>query len=187
MIAGIIARHFLMEREYSLMPDSFRHPCPRFETCSMIRIPCAKLSDYRGKNVFFIFIRKMIRQVALKKPAISVMIILPYEKAAGVVILGVSPDSVESHVKFKKKFQLQFPLLADDGTWSLRSVWRLGTQESSWANRYEGVLRTTFSDRSRRAISRKVYEDVRPAEHSRELLAEFGLELKRLAYQNLGG
>ena len=33
----------------------------------------------------------------------------------GVVILGVSPDSSKSHTKFKSKYQLPFPLLADEG------------------------------------------------------------------------
>jgi peroxiredoxin Q/BCP len=89
------------------------------------------------------------------------------------VILGVSPDSVESHVKFKKKFQLQFPLLADEGhkVCDLYGVWG---PKKFMGKEYEGVLRTTFLIDAEGSI-KKVYEDVRPAEHSRKLLDDLGV------------
>ncbi|MBL8089486.1 MAG: peroxiredoxin, partial [Anaerolineales bacterium] len=96
-----------------------------------------------------------------------------YEKA-GVVILGVSPDDVESHVKFKKKFQLQFPLLADEGhvVCDLYGVWG---PKKFLGKEYEGVLRTTFLIDENGNI-KKVYENVRPSEHSNQLLADLGLK-----------
>jgi peroxiredoxin Q/BCP len=86
-----------------------------------------------------------------------------YQKA-GVVILGVSPDTVKSHAKFKTKYQLPFPLLADEdhkicdayGVWGLKK---------SMGREYEGVLRTTFLIDGRGIIA-YVFENVRPAEHS---------------------
>ncbi len=95
-----------------------------------------------------------------------------YENA-NIVVLGVSPDSVESHVKFKKKFQLQFPLLVDEGhkvcdaygTWGPKKY--LGRE-------YEGVLRTTFLIDGNGNII-KVFENVRPAEHSTEVLSALGV------------
>ena len=90
-----------------------------------------------------------------------------------MVILGVSPDDVESHIKFKKKFQLQFPLLADDGhkACDLYGVWG---PKKFMGKEYEGVLRTTFLIDVDGNIKR-VYEKVSTAEHSIELLAELGL------------
>ncbi len=87
---------------------------------------------------------------------------------ANVVILGVSPDSTKSHASFKKKFGLPFPLLADEGhkICDLYGVWG----EKSFAGRaYEGVLRTTFLIDSSGRIAR-VFENVKPAEHSAEVL-----------------
>ena len=95
-----------------------------------------------------------------------------YEKA-GVVILGVSPDDVASHVKFKKKFQLQFPLLVDDGH-KVCDAYGVWGPKKFMGKAYEGVLRTTFLIDGEGMI-KKVYENVRPAEHSAELLKEFGV------------
>jgi peroxiredoxin Q/BCP len=88
---------------------------------------------------------------------------------AGVTILGVSPDDAKSHTKFKDKYSLQFPLLADQGhkVCSLYGVW--GPKKLA-GHAYEGVLRTTFLiDREGRIAH--VFEKVKPAEHSAEVLA----------------
>lgn len=87
----------------------------------------------------------------------------------GIAILGVSPDTVQSHAKFKKKYGLPFPLLADPGhrICGIYGVW--GTKKFM-GRTYEGVLRTTFLiDRGGRIA--KVFERVRPSEHSAEVLA----------------
>ncbi len=88
---------------------------------------------------------------------------------ADVVILGVSPDSPQSHAKFKKKYSLPFPLLADEGhkVCSQYDVWG---PKKFMGREYEGVWRTTFLIDSNGRIA-KVFENVRPAEHSAEVLA----------------
>ena len=91
-----------------------------------------------------------------------------YEEAK-VVILGVSPDSVRSHVKFKEKFDLPFPLLADEDhkVCELYDVWAL---KKFMGREYMGVLRTTYLvDKNGQIV--RVFEKVKPAEHSDELLA----------------
>jgi len=95
-----------------------------------------------------------------------------YEKA-NIVVLGVSPDDVDSHVKFKKKFDLPFPLLSDDGhkVCDLYQVWG---PKKFMGKSYEGVLRTTFLIDGNGNII-KVFENVRPAEHSEEVLAALGV------------
>jgi peroxiredoxin Q/BCP len=87
---------------------------------------------------------------------------------ADIVILGVSPDSSRSHLKFKTKYSLPFPLLADEdrkvciayGVWGPKKFMGRG---------YEGVMRTTFLIDSSGRIA-KVFENVRPAEHSGEVI-----------------
>ena len=153
------------------MPISSGIPAPEFEMLDDTNV-LRKLSDFRGRNVVLYFYPKDDTPGCTREACNFRDDYSAYEKA-GVVILGVSPDSVASHVKFKKKFDLQFPLLADlehkvcdaYGVWGPKKF--MGKQ-------YEGVLRTTFLI-DKDGMIKNVYEDVRPAEHSAELLKELGL------------
>jgi len=150
------------------MPIAEGIPAPEFEMLDDTNT-LRKLSDYRGKNVILYFYPKDDTPGCTKEACNFRDDYSAYEQA-DVVILGVSPDSVKSHVKFKQKFQLQFPLLADEGhqVCDLYGVWG---QKKFMGKEYEGVLRTTFVIDGEGVIKR-VYENVRPAEHSAELLAE---------------
>ena len=71
-----------------------------------------RLSDYRGQSVVLYFYPKddtpgCTTEACNFRDDYSAYV------EAGVTILGVSPDSVKSHAKFKKKFGLPFPLLAE--------------------------------------------------------------------------
>ena len=150
------------------MPISAGIPAPDFEMLDDTNVS-RKLSDYCGKNVVLYFYPKDDTPGCTKEACNFRDDYSAYEKA-GVVILGVSPDSVASHVKFKKKFQLQFPLLADDEhkVCDLYQVWG---PKKFMGKEYEGVLRTTYLIDMEGNIKR-VFENVRPAEHSVELLKE---------------
>jgi peroxiredoxin Q/BCP len=88
---------------------------------------------------------------------------------AGVTILGVSPDTSQSHAKFKAKYGLPFPLLADaeHKICELYGVW--GTKKN-YGREYQGVFRTTFLIDEKGKII-QVFEKVKPAEHSEQVLA----------------
>lgn len=146
-------------------------PAPEFELLDDTGTP-RKLSDYRGRKVVLYFYPKDDTPGCTKEACNFRDDYSAYEKA-GVEILGISPDSVASHVKFKKKFQLQFPLLADDGhkVCDLYDVWG---PKKFMGKSYEGVLRTTFLIDENGNIVR-VFEGVRPAEHSAELLSALGV------------
>ena len=145
-------------------------PAPDFELEDDTGTP-RKLSDYRGSNVVLYFYPKDDTPGCTKEACNFRDDYSAYENA-GVAILGISPDDVKSHAKFKKKFQLQFPLLADLGhrVCDLYGVWG---PKKFMGKEYDGVLRTTFLIDGGGIIV-KVYENVRPAEHSAELLAELG-------------
>jgi peroxiredoxin Q/BCP len=87
---------------------------------------------------------------------------------AGVVILGVSPDTTKSHLKFKSKYHLPFTLLADveHKVCELYGVWG---KKKMMGREYYGVFRTTFLI-SRTGEIVKVFEKVKPAEHSQEVI-----------------
>jgi len=87
---------------------------------------------------------------------------------ADVVILGVSPNDTKSHAKFKQKNLLPFPLLADNDH-KICDQYGVWGPKKFMGREYEGVLRTTFLiDRDGRIA--KVYENVKPAYHSTEVL-----------------
>jgi len=92
-----------------------------------------------------------------------------YSKA-GVTILGVSPDSSSSHAKFKTKYGLTFTLLADTEhkVCELYNVWGL---KKNYGREYMGVFRTTYLIDEHGKIVH-VFENVKPAGHSTEILAE---------------
>ena len=76
-------------------------------------------------------------------------------KQAGAVVLGVSPDDVASHAKFRDKFHLNFPLLADDGhkvaerygAWREKNMYgkvSMGVQRSTFVIDADGVVRKAW-------------------------------------------
>lgn len=88
------------------------------------------------------------------------------------VILGVSKDSVTDHQKFKEKYALPFPLLADvDGkVCEAFGVWQ---EKALYGRTYMGIARTTFViGPDRRIVS--VFEKVKVEGHSAEVQAALG-------------
>ena len=97
---------------------------------------------------------------------------LPRFDASKSVILGLSPDSVNSHVKFKAKFELPYTLLADEEKTVLQAydVWK---EKSMYGKKYMGVERTTFLIDPKGRIA-KVFAKVKPAGHAAEVIAAIG-------------
>ena len=153
------------------MPISAGIPAPEFEMLDDTNIK-RKLSDFRGKNVVLYFYPADDTPGCTKEACNFRDDYSAYENA-NIVVLGVSPDSVESHVKFKKKFQLQFPLLVDEGH-KVCDAYGVWGPKKYLGREYEGVLRTTFLIDGNGNII-KVFENVRPAEHSTEVLSALGV------------
>jgi peroxiredoxin Q/BCP len=63
--------------------------------------------------------------------------------ATGVEVFGVSPDSVTSHVKFRKKYELPYRLLADVGH-EVAEAFGTWVEKSFAGKSYKGVERTSF-------------------------------------------
>jgi peroxiredoxin Q/BCP len=87
---------------------------------------------------------------------------------AGAVILGVSPDPVDSHAKFAGKYSLNFPLLADTNKAVTKAYGAWGEKTSS-GKPVVGLLRTTFVI-DRQGIIRKVFPSVKVDQHADEVL-----------------
>jgi peroxiredoxin Q/BCP len=90
-------------------------------------------------------------------------------QAAGAVVLGVSPDGVSSHGKFKGKYQLPFPLLADEDH-AVAEAYGAWGEKSMYGRKYHGILRTTFVIGTDGRIE-KIFLKVKPKGHAAEVLA----------------
>ena len=86
----------------------------------------------------------------------------------GAVVLGVSPDGVTSHEKFKRKYALPFPLLADPDH-AVAERYGVWGEKSMYGRKYFGIKRTTFMIDEAGRIA-KVFERVRPRGHAAEVL-----------------
>lgn len=126
-----------------------------------------RLADFRGQAVVLYFYPKDDTPGCTTEACNFRDDYSAYEQA-GVTILGVSPDSPKAHTKFKTKYDLPFPLLADTDhkVCDLYGVWG---PKKFMGREYEGVLRTTFVI-GPDGVIKKVFENVKPAEHSREVL-----------------
>jgi thioredoxin-dependent peroxiredoxin len=92
------------------------------------------------------------------------------ESTLGVRVLGISPDPVASHVKFKQKYGLPFTLLADPdhATAEAYGVWR---ERTKYGRTSVGLVRATFVIGPDGRLE-KVYDNVRAQGHVERLLAD---------------
>ena len=90
-------------------------------------------------------------------------------RKAGADIVGVSPDSVVSHEKFKAKFEFPFDLLADEDKALARAfdVWK---EKSMYGRKYMGIERSTFLIDDK-GVLRREWRKVKVPGHAEEVLA----------------
>jgi peroxiredoxin Q/BCP len=90
-------------------------------------------------------------------------------RKAGAIIIGVSPDNLASHEKFKAKFEFPFELLVDEdrAVCELFDVWR---EKTLYGRKYMGVERSTFLI-DERGVLRREWRKVKVPGHANEVLA----------------
>ena len=120
------------------------------------------LADYKGKWLVVYFYPKDDTPGCTKE-ACSFRDNLEEIRKRGVVILGISKDTVESHKKFAKKFDLTFPILADPQRKTIEAYGAWGKKALS-GKEYMGTLRNTYLVSPQGEIV-KTYEKVDPATH----------------------
>ena len=92
---------------------------------------------------------------------------LPKFHGLDAVVLGVSPDSIESHARFKKKYDLPYQLLADTDH-AVAEAYGVWQEKSMFGRKYMGVARTTFVIDTDGRVAR-VFENVKPEDHGVEV------------------
>jgi thioredoxin-dependent peroxiredoxin len=141
-------------------------PAPDFELSaddgSMVR-----LSDLRGRKVILYFYPKddtpgCTRQACELRDRIEEI------DERGAVVLGVSPDSVASHQKFKQKYGLNFKLLADEDH-KVADAYGVWAHKSLYGIKYWGNERTTFIIDEKGVVT-EVLAKVKAAKHADQVL-----------------
>ncbi|MCX7797343.1 MAG: thioredoxin-dependent thiol peroxidase [Melioribacter sp.] len=100
------------------------------------------LKDFLGQKIVLYFYPKDMTSGCTKE-ACDFRDNFPNFEKINVVVIGVSPDSVDSHKKFKEKYNLPFILLSDEKKEVIQKygVWK---EKSLYGKKYMGVERTTF-------------------------------------------
>lgn len=125
------------------------------------------LDDFKGRRNVVLYFYPMDDTPGCTKEACFFRDMTPRFEAHDAVILGVSPDSVESHQAFAHKFTLPFPLLADEDGQVAR---RYGSWREATAERGAGTVRNTFVI-DKDGVLRRVYPKVKVEEHVPEVLS----------------
>lgn len=128
-----------------------------------------KLSDYLGKKVLIYFYPKDDTPGCTTE-ACNFRDNFKDMSKLGLVVLGVSKDSVKSHKKFADKFDLNFPILSDESTEMIQEygAWRL---KKFMGREYMGIERMSVLVDESGNVS-KIYESVKPAEHTQEVMVD---------------
>jgi peroxiredoxin Q/BCP len=127
------------------------------------------LSDFAGKNVVLFFYPKD-NTPGCTREACSFQENLSTIQSKGAVVLGVSRDSTKSHVGFKTKYQLGFPLLSDPDSSVHKAYGAWGTK-TMYGKATTGAIRTTAIIDSKGRIA-KIFSNVKVDGHTEKVLAE---------------
>ena len=127
-----------------------------------------RLSDLRGKPVVLYFYPKDDTPGCTTQ-ACGIRDAYGEFERAGAVVLGVSPDGERSHAKFRDKYELPFPLLADEGH-EVAERYGVWGERSYMGKTYMGIRRSTFVIGEDGTLAKAMY-DVKPATHADDVLA----------------
>ena len=125
-----------------------------------------RLSDLRGQNVILFFYPKDDTPGCTLE-AQEFRDAYPRFQAHETVVLGISPDGVDSHRKFKTKFGLPYPLLADQER-SAAEAYGVWKEKSMYGRKFMGVERSTFVIDKAGTIAH-VFRKVKPEGHADEV------------------
>ena len=126
------------------------------------------LSKMRGKKVVLYFYPKDDTPGCTTQ-ACDFRDAAPSFAGVDAVVLGVSADTVASHRKFREKYDLNFPLLADESH-EVAEAYGVWKEKSMYGRKFMGIERSTFLIDEKGEVER-VWRNVKPKGHA-EMLAE---------------
>lgn len=126
------------------------------------------LSAFKGQPVVLYFYPKD-NTSGCTKEAVAFNELKDAFDEAGVVIIGVSPDPVKSHDKFKEKYDLGFALAADENH-EVSEAYDVWKEKSMYGRKYMGVERSTFLIDAKGTVA-KAWRKVKVPGHAEAVLA----------------
>ncbi len=149
------------------MPLTAGQPAPGF---SLDSTEGKKLSlkDFRGKKIALYFYPKD-NTPGCTREACSFRDSFGDFTKAGAVVLGISPDQLPAHDKFKQKYSLPFPLLADPDH-AVAEKYNVWKEKKNYGKTYMGIERTTFLINAAGQIAR-IFPKVKVDGHHEAVLA----------------
>ncbi|GAB4332918.1 MAG: thioredoxin-dependent thiol peroxidase [Calditrichia bacterium] len=130
-----------------------------------------RLSDFFGQKDIVLYFYPKDNTSGCTMEACSFRDNLTEFNKLDAVVLGVSPDSVKSHQNFKKKHELNFPLLSDPEH-KVAEMYGAWGEKSMYGRKYMGIIRSTFII-GKDGVIKKVYPKVKAAGHAEQVLKEW--------------
>jgi peroxiredoxin Q/BCP len=130
------------------------------------------LSSYRGRRVVVYFYPAAMTPGCTKE-AVGFQDQLEALEAAGVAVLGISPDEPSKLAKFRERDTLTFPLLSDADTKVLQAYGAYG-EKKLYGKTIVGVIRSTFIVDADGKVEKPFY-NVKATGHVERILAELGI------------
>ncbi len=130
-----------------------------------------ELKDLRGKKVILYFYPKD-NTSGCTTQACDLRDALPRIDEKGAVVLGVSPDPLSSHEKFRNKFDLNFPLLSDEDH-QVAEAYGVWKEKSMYGRKYWGIERSTFVI-DEEGVVQEAWRKVKAKEHAGMVLEHLG-------------
>lgn len=130
-----------------------------------------KLSDFRGKKVILYFYPKDDTPGCTTQSC-SFRDAYPIIEEKNAVVLGVSPDGVKSHQKFKTKYNLPFILLADTDH-AIAEAYGVWGEKSMMGRTYMGIIRSHFVIDEEGRVAQSMF-NVKASESAEQALAALG-------------
>lgn len=127
-----------------------------------------KLSSFKGKKVVLYFYPKDLTSTCTVQ-ACNLRDHYKNLLKKGYIVLGVSPDSSQSHQKFIAKHELPFPLLVDTEH-KIADTFGVWGEKKMYGRTYQGIRRTTFIIDEKGKIER-IIDKPKSSVHAQEILA----------------
>ncbi len=126
-----------------------------------------RLSDFKGSKIILYFYPKD-NTPGCTAEACDLRDNYKMWLTKGYKILGISPDNQQSHQKFIAKYNLPFPLIADEDKTIIKAYGAWGLKKL-YGREYEGLLRTTFVI-DEKGIIEEIFAKVKTKDHTNQIL-----------------
>lgn len=126
----------------SILLPTIGKPAPDFTLPSTSGEP-VNLKSYKGKKTVVLYFYPKDESSGCTREACDLRDHFAELEQHGVVVLGVSTDPMETHLKFKEKHKLPFPLLSDEDA-TVSKMYGVYKQKNVYGKKSLGIERTTF-------------------------------------------